>query len=386
MKKAIETPFHFFISFSIINIFILFNLLLFMKDKIMQVITYQYSNMGDFWGLFYVMDLKNGEYFDNYPPLAYVFLKFFFSLVGRNEGDIMSYENTSLVYVLYLTLFFVLFYIILDFYVIQEKKLKNMIFFILSVSYPIFWCGVERGNMVLYSALFLIAGYFLSQSDSKIKKEIGLILIAFSADMKVYPAVIGLLFLVDKKYKEAIRLIIYGLLFFIIPLMMLNTNFSAFYDSTFALTVGRGIYSKTSIVGNCVLLFGEEGVAFGWILTIIWMIWVAIYVFVEKERWKCLVMIISIMTIIIPESYIYNYIFIVLPLIIFFNKKDEFCKIDYVYAALFALIFTCPPLVFISSGVMIGIYFSWIIMLLLVSVEKIKDFVTCICNKRKVSA
>ncbi len=29
---------------------------------------------------------------------------------------------------------------------------------------------------------------------------------------------------------------------------------------------------------------------------------------------------------------------------------------DYIYAALFALTFTCPPLVNIMSGVMVGLY------------------------------
>lgn len=374
IKRAMK-PSDCFLSFSIINIFIMLCLIGGLKEKAIHIITYKYSNMGDFWSLFEIMNLNPGEYYDNYPPLAYVFLKLFYVLINRDNDVVTRCENASLVIVLYIVLFYVLFFSLINTYVKLEHNKKNIMIIVLSLSYPVFWCGVERGNMVLYSALFLMLGYFWSQSESKIKREVGLLLIACSADMKVYPAVLGLMFLADKRYKESIRLIIYGVAFFVIPLLMMNTTFSAFYDSTFGLTLGRGIYSKTSIVGNIVLIMGKERVIIGWILTIVWMLWAAVYVFIEKERWKCLVMIISYMTIIIPESYVYNYIFIVLPLIIFLNKKEEYKKMDYVYAILFALVFTCPPLVPISSGVMIGMYFSWIAILFLLSIEKIQQII-----------
>ncbi|MEZ3463054.1 MAG: hypothetical protein K1W23_13110 [Lachnospiraceae bacterium] len=44
---------------------------------------------------------------------------------------------------------------------------------------------------------------------------------------------------------------------------------------------------------------------------------------------------------------------------------------DYVYAVLFAGVFTIPPFVNIQSGVLVGIYVCWIGMLVLISLEEI---------------
>ena len=46
---------------------------------------------------------------------------------------------------------------------------------------------------------------------------------ALAAGLKLYPAIFGLLLLFDKKYKEAIRLVVYGILAVVIPFILIST-------------------------------------------------------------------------------------------------------------------------------------------------------------------
>lgn len=106
------------------------------------------------------------------------------------------------------------------------------------------------------------------------------------------------------------------------------------------------------------------------LIIIVIVIWSLVCLFVNGVNWKSIVLLTATQTIIIPESYVYTYVFIVIPLIMFINDGNK-RKIDYVYAILFALVFTIPPFLKIQSAVFIGIYVSWIVLLLLVTIEEI---------------
>ena len=89
---------------------------------------------------------------------------------------------------------------------------------------------------------------------------------------------------------------------------------------------------------------------------------------------KTIALLTSTHTILLAESYVYTYVFIAIPCVLFFfvlNKQEKYRTMDYVYAVLFAGVFTIPPFVNIQSGVLVGIYVCWIGMLVLISLEEI---------------
>ena len=77
------------------------------------------------------------------------------------------------------------------------------------VSYPVMFC-LERGNILILSVVFAMFFIFFKDSDNKFIKELSYISLAMSAGIKIYPAVFGLTLIIEKKYKEALRLLFYG--------------------------------------------------------------------------------------------------------------------------------------------------------------------------------
>ena len=76
---------------------------------------------------------------------------------------------------------------------------------------------LERGNSVFNVMVVLLFAIYLRQSKQNWKREVALLLIAFAAGMKIYPALFGLLYVFEKRYREAARLMLYGILLFFIP-------------------------------------------------------------------------------------------------------------------------------------------------------------------------
>lgn len=378
------TPEKAFFILSLLNISIMIILIMCSGGQAIIRMGYGESNFGDFWA--HIRRLLNGndiygtEADAIYPPLVSLFMKLFAIPLSHkidaegvyNMAAIRSSGFGGLILVLYFTLFFIMFASILSIaYKTNSNLKKNAMMGILLFSYPFWGCAFERGNPVLFAMLFLWGGIVLKDSDSKFLKELALIFVAISAGFKLYPALFGFIWLAEKRYKEAVRLIVYGLIAFFVPFLFLG-SFKSYLD-TFALYLDKRVYSQTSVWGNIFLVFGNN--TFSQIICRIIIaaiiIWAIICLYTDGVNWKTITLLTATQTIIIPQSYVYTYVFIVIPLILFMNEGST-RKIDYIYAILFSLVFTIPPFLKIQSAVLIGIYISWIVLLLLVTIEEIR--------------
>lgn len=383
MMKKIE-PVKVFFAISIINIFIMVCLIMGTSGEMVRTMGYGESKFGDLRAhLGRLLQDKslygNGEDADAiFPPLAYCFLSVFANVVrnkvdaGISPKDAVNSGYGMLAIAMYLVLFSVIFVQIINCYYKGSNIQKITLGLIFLLSYPFWGCAFERGNPVLWAMLFLLLGMVFMDSDNRILRELALICIAIAAGFKIYPALFGLIYLAEKRYKEAVRLIIYGILFFFVPFIFVGER-PMDYLMSFTLYTGKDMYSQTSIMGNFIAVFGDVGKTLGKIAVVVWMLWVMFYLFTEKVNWKSIALLTSSQTIIIAESYVYTYVFIVIPAILFLNNmlsKQRYQKMDYVYAVLFACVFTIPPFTNINCGVLIGIYISWILILVLISVEK----------------
>lgn len=75
----------------------------------------------------------------------------------------------------------------------------------------------ERGNIIylaVINSIFFLVNY---QSENKIIREMSFIALAIAAALKGFPALLGILLLYDKRHKEAIRLIVHGVIFSFLP-------------------------------------------------------------------------------------------------------------------------------------------------------------------------
>lgn len=84
-------------------------------------------------------------------------------------------------------------------------------------SVPLLFGAVERGNLTMYVAALVLIAAQLRNSKDPFQREVALFLIAIAAGLKFYPAFMGLLYLQEKRYKEAGRLIVYGAVCVFVP-------------------------------------------------------------------------------------------------------------------------------------------------------------------------
>lgn len=169
-------------------------------------------------------------------------------------------------------------------------------------------------------------------SEKKAEKEAALILIAFAAGLKLYPAIWGVFYLAEKRYKEAIRLIIYGILLFFLPFIFFQ---------------------------------GVDG------------FWIC---FLNKKSWQTIALLTSLMIIFVAASGTYCLVYWVIPFLCFMNdlyQRREYRKLDYVYAVLFALVFAAYPVRALgSSGMLYAALYLLIVLILadqtVLSVKRMK--------------
>lgn len=77
--------------------------------------------------------------------------------------------------------------------------------------------GMERGNMVLLSTAAVAYFCITFDSESKKLRELGLLALALSVALKLYPAVFAWFLLTEKRYKETGRLLLYVAILFLVP-------------------------------------------------------------------------------------------------------------------------------------------------------------------------
>lgn len=156
----------------------------------------------------------------NYPPLAYVI----FYLLDVVSGRDMTTVRALAVSVAFsaLGVLFVLGGCRRLLYAPRGKRLLLLAAFL--VSMPTVY-AFERGNIILF-AVGLCAWFLLGyRSESALMRELSFLALAAAAALKIFPAMLGLLLLAEKRYRDALRLVLYGLLFAFLPFLLLRGGF-----------------------------------------------------------------------------------------------------------------------------------------------------------------
>lgn len=292
-----------------------------------------------------------------FPPLIYFMYDLFSRILPQDATAMYSTEGTSthalLLYVVYCVLLAVCF-----FYSVCRMLKNRSIEFSLTVtvavlmSYVFIFGVAERGNSVMIVCILLILALELRDSRSAVHRELALVFIAAAAGIKIYPAVFGVLYLFEKRWKEAGRLLLYGIVCFFVPFawfggvrgmkqFFLNQGFVQSQD------VARMGSVKMSWEKAAALLkdhcFVQADLSWiGILLTAVFAVFMILGVYLCKERYKKILLLCGFMVVIPFWSGGYTLIYMCIPLIMFFrDSTDGAAEIDrYFYAVLFAMIFS----------------------------------------------
>ncbi len=290
-----------------------------------------------------------------FPPFAYL-LYYLLYRINPNSWAVnqwkecRDYQYNPLVYLMLTILLVLVFKLVVDKLLPQYGNGRNLLLVIAVVcSAPMMAGALERGNISFLTAVMLLGALYLKDSDTAWKREAALLLIAAASGLKLYPAIFGVIYIVEKRYKEGIRLLVYGLLVFLVPFIFCGGIPGLIqYLKILFFFENQGYRSWTN-VRNYLLsisdLLGQYEnsayfVKYFKIAENLYLIFCVVSMFRTKEKWKLALYTAGIMALYVPFSYRYTSVYMLIPLIMYLKQDKEKQKI--IYSVLFALTFTIP--------------------------------------------
>lgn len=290
-----------------------------------------------------------------YPALCYVIYKFlslFFSpdIADAGAKAMRSSAPGALMTVFFSQLFFIAL-VLFCLYMFRNKSKLYTIAMIISVLFasPIIYQW-ERAN-ILGLALILLMFYIVEMdSENKVIREMAYICLALSASLKIYPAVFGILLLLEKRWKDAVKTAIYGVIAFFLPFFFFDginsikcfiTNLTGGAQTTNYNNTGVGF--RIDLATNISLikwLLGKNGsIPTRWqtLILVLLCAVLAAGIFLLKDKWKKLLCITVIMIIIPAFGFEYSACFYVIPFA-YFMQESRKGVMDYFYSFAFFMI------------------------------------------------
>lgn len=294
-----------------------------------------------------------------FPPLAYMFymvLYRFTSFVELTPTDwiaMKQIDEASTVFLYYSILIAIgLLFSLL----IWNKKLKlvDILFFYLCLIFSVpFFTGFERGNTCMIVLVLLLVMLKWKDSESAVKREIALILIAICSGIKIYPAIFGFLFIKEKRWRECLRLIIYGILFFFTPFLFFGgiNGFSQWcsnIQNTMVVdSLGRIEYIRGLVIILSYVMFGTTADYASLVLPNVFLIAMLVLSFISADKYRTIFYLCSIMTFYPSNAFRYTLCYLSIPLIMYIMEHgNEKVSNTFVLSEIvgYALLFSIPTL------------------------------------------
>ena len=266
--------------------------------------------------------------------------------------DLSITMEAMLLYIIYTVSAFIFLFCAISTYLKGTSNgQKILIFFAILFTDHIIWGPIQCGNSSLLVLILLIFAMDYKDSPSRYKREIALILIAIASGIKVYPCVFGLLYLREKRWKDALRLIIYGIFFFFMPFSFFGgiDGLLQFFKNQFQIqTSHTGIEIWTFNSLFCYISHTAPDILWTKILTLlIGAVILVVFLLAPLEKWEQFFLLVSIIVLIPLWSGPYTLSYFALPLLTFINQLSSSQNITagkrslhWLYLIFFAFLFS----------------------------------------------
>lgn len=306
----------------------------------------------------------------NYPALSFVIWKFFYHIIpyspDGNDGFFLRNSMYGLLGFIFCLMMSIIVLWEIFKYIQKDNKADSYLFSVALLFSGPFFFTYERGNIILLSFIFALLFSLLYKSEKKTYRYIAYTCLAISAAIKIYPAILGIIMLTKKHWKEVGILICLGIVFFILPffcfdgLDSLKTMINGIMlSSAGGAKLGFGYNFSFQ---NCLRIgYGFAGILKENISTISLSIPVVISLLIyilNEDEWKKMFALVLLILWIPSFSYTYTLIFFTIPLISFL--KQRYKKGDIFYLIGFVLIFSFYALPKIDSlNYLLGVEFKF---------------------------
>lgn len=289
-----------------------------------------------------------------YPPLTYVIYTIFgkflpMDMAMEKKHGIFDVRDTTqglTVYFIYTLIILVIMLALIWKFLKGDSRKKLQFSIMILMSMPVIY-SFDRGNIVWFCMAFLMVYIFTYDSKNKILREIGLISLAIATSIKIYPVVFGLMLIFDKRWAEAKRCIIYGVLIFFVPFLCFG-GFSEFTvllsnltnASNFLGSIGHGYrLNFSNTVYGVFDVLQRRGPRIDKLLQYALYAFYVFYlpcIFLARERWKKIFLLTAVLVGMPPFSYAYSMVFVIIPLMLFLNEnkgkpRDVFYAVCFVF-------------------------------------------------------
>lgn len=306
-----------------------------------------------------------GEFTTSYTPINFLLFKLFALICSGNDAfhipltfdDLISYNKAVLMtpqfwgtFVPYVLLSLVAMYFILR--GMSGMSKKNFFFFFAAITFSNFMIyGISRGSNILLVFIFVALFLRFKDSDNKILREISYISLGLAGAMKIYPFFFGIYVVRERKWKDCLRIALYGILWIFLPFAFIDgglANIPLYLKNFFVFTgkegriTGSTNISAASIFAKIIALLFDGQVEI--VLTSVFKWASSIGVFVvcvlaglkTKSNFSLSVIIMCAVTLIPSISYFYLIIFAVIPIMEFVKCRKNMSKARrYYYTAFF---------------------------------------------------
>lgn len=345
----------------------------------------------------------NGYYFvlgETYPPIARLVIFCVGKLLPADTQFVWESQMKS-GYGTFVIMLFVIVCLALLYMACSRLNEKNILLLsVLAVfSSPMLFM-IDRANvlcLVVALSAFFVAGY---RSENSVIRHLSYVCLALAASIKIYPVVLGLLVLREKKWKHTIQCVIYGAAFCILPFFVIGLDELALYIRNLTTTFNGasvGVSEWLVDYGNLMRTWfyklfdnAELGEAISkYTLYLVTLLLVGCAL-VARERWKAVTAVMFIQILYPAFTVYYCLSLLAIPMLMFVSDKHE-RKIDYVYATSFMLVlvplqFLCGALGFVRQDLwLFGGTVGFILAIVLIADCSV-DFVKRVREWRKNKA
>lgn len=372
----------------------------------------------------------SGETGTNYPALAVLCFKLFragipASILEEGNRALRTYQDPWLIFMLYNGVLIWIFCVSINCKLKLGYWDKALFFAVCLFSAPVL-LALERGNIINLAFVLTLFFFCFYDEENKVLKELAFLALAIAAAIKIYPAIFGLLLLKRRRIKECIRLVIYGVLSFIVPFFYFGgwkailsfANGILFFandrstvtseisdviraseSSSPAVAIMPASYGYNFSFSNICRVFQEilgihvaDGIVNIGLICLSVILLIA--AFATKERWKELLSYTLLMILLPSFSGAYVMLFLLIPFIDFLNtgteteNQPEGVVINSVFALLMLLLITPWALpnvpVFspdIQPGPLTGSYLLYFLCVLAFALLMLYESFRCLAAK-----
>jgi len=308
-----------------------------------------------------------------YPPLVVVFYMFLgcfvLPYVGLPPGTpldeaIELTRNTQMGIMSFLVITLLTLYAL---YLIFSKLIKEqgirkelMFLFLILLAYPFIY-AVERGNSIILAVVFCFIFLLGYRSENKIVRYASYVALGCAAGFKLYPAILLLLILRDRNYKDAgiCAAIVAALLF--IPFVFTDGDPLILFDNIFSYVgISLGFTNITQIITG--ILQEGLGIAHSTVSVISYAVlgiftllsFVVILLDKEMKFWKVLALIGCNLVLGLGLGVQYQILYMLPAMLYFLAAEKEMTKENKFYVVCFAMMMVLIPGINIAGLTVFG--------------------------------